>query len=622
MMNISKTLQGKKLFIQFSFLMLLFSLSITFILFSIFLLTGQSTNKGSAINISGSLRMQSYVVALTVAEYASREQTQRTRAINEALNELEKRLNSPGLVHAIPVDPKDSLRKLYHEIHTDFYSKLKPLAQSVISNPHTENKFLAFVPSFVSRVDKFVFDIEQSLATQMNWLRSGLIATCILVFLLGLLFLIYFQKVFFLPLQSLSEVASKVRKRNFFVRSNYKKENEIGVLAESFNYMIKDLSRLYESLEDEVKRKTKDLNERNETVNLLFTLRSIFSGSPTLQGDTLSLALRELLDYLHGNKIALFLVSDDLESYRLSTVYPSLDSEAKEAFQQQLDALAPTASQSKLVEEFNNCLRIEVKDVSRLVGFLVIYFDSCPTLSSRDTRLFESVSEIFATALINARKREEGYRLALYEERSTIARELHDSIAQSLAFSKIQLTRLSYAIKGNLPQEQLEEIVTELKTGVSTAYSQLREVLTAFRLKPSSSDIRQSIHKLLDEFHERSGIEFELKNDVLDFEINANKQVHLIHILKEALTNIEKHSHATKVNVSLSIDSDNFIDVTIADNGKGLQPSEREKKGHFGLSIMEERAKALDAQINFLPNKPTGLIVNFKFNITRGTSHS
>ena len=88
------------------------------------------------------------------------------------------------------------------------------------------------------------------------------------------------------------------------------------------------------------------------------------------------------------------------------------------------------------------------------------------------------------------------------------------------------------------------------------------------------------------------------------------------------MTNIEKHSHATKVNVSLSIDSDNFIDVTIADNGKGLQPSEREKKGHFGLSIMEERAKALDAQINFLPNKPTGLIVNFKFNITRGTSHS
>ncbi len=611
-MTLLKTLQGKKLFFQFALLMLIFSLGITFTLFSIFLLTGQSSNKGSAINISGSLRMQSYVVALTVAEYATREQEQRTKAITGAVNEFERRLNSPGLVKAIPNKPNDSLRILYHEIYSDFYGMLKPMAEQVIENPSTEAKFLNYVPSFVSKVDKFVFDIEQSLAVQMTWLRIGLIATCILVPLLGAVFLIYFQKVFFLPLQALADVASAVRKGNFTVRSNYKKENEIGVLAGSFNYMIEDLSRLYESLEEEVKRKTKDLDQRNKTVNLLFTLRSIFSSSPTLQGDTLSNALAELMHYIHGNRIALFLVSDDLDSYRLSTVYPQLDTKPKEKFLQNLKAQFSSANQNKLTEESGNYLRIQVKDASRLVGYLVIHFEETQE-EPRDYRLFESVSEIFATALINARKREEGYRLALYEERSTIARELHDSIAQSLAFSKIQLTRLSLGLKDELPKGQLQEIVNELRTGVSTAYTQLREVLTAFRLKPTSADIRQSIHKLLEEFHERSGIEYNLKNDLLDFEINANKQVHLIHILKEALTNVEKHSRASKVNVSLSIDSDNFINVSIADNGKGLQPAEREKKGHFGLSIMEERAKALDAEINFLPNTPTGLIVNFRF---------
>ena len=611
-MTLLKTLQGKKLFFQFALLMLIFSLGITFTLFSIFLLTGQSSNKGSAINISGSLRMQSYVVALTVAEYATREQEQRTKAITGAVNEFERRLNSPGLVKAIPNKPNDSLRILYHEIYSDFYGMLKPMAEQVIENPSTEAKFLNYVPSFVSKVDKFVFDIEQSLAVQMTWLRIGLIATCILVPLLGAVFLIYFQKVFFLPLQALADVASAVRKGNFTVRSTYKKENEIGVLAGSFNYMIEDLSRLYESLEEEVKRKTKDLDQRNKTVNLLFTLRSIFSSSPTLQGDTLSNALAELMHYIHGNRIALFLVSDDLDSYRLSTVYPQLDTKPKEKFLQNLKAQFSSANQNKLTEESGNYLRIQVKDASRLVGYLVIHFEETQE-EPRDYRLFESVSEIFATALINARKREEGYRLALYEERSTIARELHDSIAQSLAFSKIQLTRLSLGLKDELPKGQLQEIVNELRTGVSTAYTQLREVLTAFRLKPTSADIRQSIHKLLEEFHERSGIEYNLKNDLLDFEINANTQVHLIHILKEALTNVEKHSRASKVNVSLSIDSDNFINVSIADNGKGLQPAEREKKGHFGLSIMEERAKALDAEINFLPNTPTGLIVNFRF---------
>lgn len=278
-MTLLKTLQGKKLFFQFALLMLIFSLGITFTLFSIFLLTGQSSNKGSAINISGSLRMQSYVVALTVAEYATREQEQRTKAITRAVNEFEQRLNSPGLVKAIPNKPNDSLRILYHEIYSDFYGMLKPMAEQVIENPSTEAKFLNYVPSFVSKVDKFVFDIEQSLAVQMTWLRIGLIATCILVPLLGAVFLIYFQRVFFLPLQALADVASAVRKGNFTVRSNYKKENELGVLAGSFNYMIEDLSRLYESLEEEVKRKTKDLDQRNKTVNLLFTLRSIFSSS-------------------------------------------------------------------------------------------------------------------------------------------------------------------------------------------------------------------------------------------------------------------------------------------------------------------------------------------------------
>lgn len=192
-MTLLKTLQGKKLFFQFALLMLIFSLGITFTLFSIFLLTGQSSNKGSAINISGSLRMQSYVVALTVAEYATREQEQRTKAITRAVNEFERRLNSPGLVKAIPNKPNDSLRILYHEIYSDFYGMLKPMAEQVIENPSTEAKFLNYVPSFVSKVDKFVFDIEQSLAVQMTWLRIGLIATCILVPLLGAVFLIYFQ---------------------------------------------------------------------------------------------------------------------------------------------------------------------------------------------------------------------------------------------------------------------------------------------------------------------------------------------------------------------------------------------------------------------------------------------
>ena len=85
--------------------------------------------------------------------------------------------------------------------------------------------------------------------------------------------------------------------------------------------------------------------------------------------------------------------------------------------------------------------------------------------------------------------RDEHRRLALFEERSAIARELHDSIAQSLTYTKIQLARLSALIgRGEAAREsEAREVVEELRTGVSTAYQQLRELLT----KPEPAAVRR-----------------------------------------------------------------------------------------------------------------------------------
>ncbi len=130
--------------------------------------------------------------------------SKRTKAITRAVNEFERRLNSPGLVKAIPNKPNDSLRILYHEIYSDFYGMLKPMAEQVIENPSTEAKFLNYVPSFVSKVDKFVFDIEQKSGCTndlaSNWSDSHLYFGPPSW---GAVFLIYFQRVFFLPLQKL-----------------------------------------------------------------------------------------------------------------------------------------------------------------------------------------------------------------------------------------------------------------------------------------------------------------------------------------------------------------------------------------------------------------------------------
>lgn len=129
-------------------------------------------------------------------------------------------------------------------------------------------------------------------------------------------------------------------------------------------------------------------------------------------------------------------------------------------------------------------------------------------------------------------------RLAVLEERSTIARELHDSIAQSLSFSKIQLLRLRRALMPGAPQGMAQEVLLELDHGISTAYRQLREVLSAFRLQLSGAGFPGAVNTAVDAFRNRTGLEITVKNALIGVELSSNDQIHFIQILREALANV------------------------------------------------------------------------------------
>ena len=206
----------------------------------------------------------------------------------------------------------------------------------------------------------------------------------------------------------------------------------------------------------------------------------------------------------------------------------------------------------------------------------------------------------------------ESRRLILFEERSTIARELHDSIAQSLSFSRIQITRLDAALKNKSDEAEVRSILDELKLGVITAYQQLRSVLTTFRLKPKSPDLRENILSSLDEFKERSGIDYSVENQIQSFELDAQSHVHLLHILREALTNVEKHSRASAVEVTFKPMGEYSFEMRVSDNGQGFDL--KSKKGHYGLEIMHERAKVLGGELHVEPVIPHGTSVVLRFN--------
>jgi two-component system nitrate/nitrite sensor histidine kinase NarX len=211
--------------------------------------------------------------------------------------------------------------------------------------------------------------------------------------------------------------------------------------------------------------------------------------------------------------------------------------------------------------------------------------------------LAQTIGRHVGAALAAAERREEHQRLALLEERSAIARELHDSLAQSLSYTKIQLTRLSALLERDGDPRAAQVVLDELREGVSSAYRQLRELLTTFRMKVSGASFDAALREVIDEFARRTHLSAAVQGELAGLELSANAQIHVLQIVREALTNVEKHARARAVSIELARGADGSFGVVIEDDGVGIA-SGTSPAQHFGLDIMRDRAGLLGGSID------------------------
>jgi len=177
-----------------------------------------------------------------------------------------------------------------------------------------------------------------------------------------------------------------------------------------------------------------------------------------------------------------------------------------------------------------------------------------------------------------------------------MARELHDSLAQSLTYLKIQVTRLSMMTRSGAERSAVKDALDELKEGLDTAYRQLRELLTSFRLQMNGEGLGPALAKTVAEFNARGETVIQLNNRLKTSPFSVNEEIHVLQIVREALSNVVHHSKATEALVSLSIEDGKNIRVCIEDNGIGI-PDKAERTHHYGLAIMCERANSLQGNL-------------------------
>ena len=203
--------------------------------------------------------------------------------------------------------------------------------------------------------------------------------------------------------------------------------------------------------------------------------------------------------------------------------------------------------------------------------------------------------------------------MALLEERSVMARELHDSLAQSLTYLKIQATRLSLLIRSGEETDSVDDALGELKEGLNTAYRQLRELLTTFRLQMDEQGLGPALSTTVDEFNARGNIAVHLDNKLEVSPFSVNEEIHVLQLVREALSNAVRHAQATRVTVGLGYEDEAMVRVSVEDNGIGI-PQKAERDQHYGLAIMQERAHSLrgDLRVERQPSGGTRVCLRFR----------
>ncbi|MBU0752175.1 MAG: GAF domain-containing protein [Gammaproteobacteria bacterium] len=242
--------------------------------------------------------------------------------------------------------------------------------------------------------------------------------------------------------------------------------------------------------------------------------------------------------------------------------------------------------------------------------------------------LFRSIGEHLGMAMENARLKRENLRITLMNERQMMAAEVHDSLAQTLAYMKMRIAMLQDALT-DAEQDKANQYAGDLGQALDEAYAQLRELLSQFRNRMDPMGLVPAVAGLVANFRDRNGIDLDYHNRVADFRLSVDQEAQVFFIIQEALANVARHSGATKARLVFEGAGDYYV-ATVEDNGRGGQGffaianrtsgfEEHPKlRDHFGLTIMRERARTIGGRVEVANLPEGGFRVRLTFPVLAG----
>jgi signal transduction histidine kinase len=254
-------------------------------------------------------------------------------------------------------------------------------------------------------------------------------------------------------------------------------------------------------------------------------------------------------------------------------------------------------------------------EVSRISVSLASLFNSQKHANEELAELNRSLDQKIAERTRDVQRLSEETRIAaVTRDRLRMSRDLHDTLAQSMLamLTQIRLIQKLHKVKPELVVEELGYAEKAAQEGLNLA----RDAVTELRYFAVRDDgLEAALQKLIKKLKERMEIDVAFQIDDLASVLAGPKAETAYRITEEALHNIEKHSAATKVKLSVALDrtdpANQMLIVSIEDDGQGFDPKVS-KPGHFGLLGMREQAEIVNGKLDITSRKSTGTRVVFE----------
>ena len=546
-------------------------------------LSDQADSDAYAINVAGSLRMQSYRLML------EHQNADRHSA------EIENIFTNPVMLHAIH---NAELDHLFSNIQRQWQDLRAVIQTTAIDDTVTIQRLNAFV----DELNTLVLGLQHNAEDKINSLRMFQVIAFFITVILSAVVIYWIHLRFTLPLQELTSTARQISRGDFSCNiTAYDSNDELSELSRSFSHMCKAIGYMYESLEKQVEDKTAELRNSNKTLVFLYNIARRISAHEINKDDFDSIVAElSTVTGIDNLELCLLTESGDIPYLQING-NKDMDHECQ-------------------TRDCRNCINgvdmdqdevhFPVSRENHDYGVLVVREQQEP-LQHWQAELLTSVSSLFAIAMSLQGEEENIRRITLMNERNVIARELHDSLAQALSYLKIQVTRLNRAIGSN-NYDVMMDVSAELKQGLDAAYRQLRELLTTFRLKVDGRGLSEALTKTVSQYQEQSSMRITLDYRILNVPLTPQEEIHLLQIIREGCQNAIHHSHGSAIRITLSSEADNSISMAIEDDGIGIS-NHPEKMNHYGMAIIQERSNQLQGQVKIKRREEGGTGVYFHF---------